>query len=502
MTARILRRARCACVFALLLGACKASPPLATRPKATVEMPPSTSPAPTKVPPYEGCATMRQVEIADVVRLDDHRLVVATALDEVIGYDVTDVDHPTALGRVRSTGVPAALFVRSDVALLASREPSSLRVIGLARGSFSVKQEIALEGTIRDVHAVDDVLYVLRDDGRSPLVSSFRLDRGTLRHRSDVRLGAGTESFTVGATKILTARALEGATELQIANIDVDPLGRMEGRGSVRLRGSPSFAVEPSLDVDERFARVLTCSTTDCRSNDEIYVSVVDLSDDRSPIVASTLDLPTFDGDLVGAFDDDRLYVTGNIGIGRADATSAVRVVDLSAPALPRLSKPVELRGSIASFVPLGVATDRVLTIGSRGTPSTRLHIEIHELDVHGPTPRLRSTSEVGEDFTATHAAVQPSSVGLADDREWIALPFSSWNEREKRHVNGMEILRRTPRGLVSAGAATQEDWVDRVLFIDGRAVAISAEGLTVAAVENGPPRIIYPAPISIEGTP
>jgi hypothetical protein len=138
----------------------------------------------------------------------------------------------------------------------------------------------------------------------------------------------------------------------------------------------------------------------------------------------------------------------------------------------------LELPGSLSNVIPLG---DRTLAIATHGAPTSAIHVLVHAIDVvQGKPPALLGSTEFGETWTATMAASQPALA--VDDRtsRWLALPFSTWREDAHRYANGVEVFRRTPHGYEDWGAARTVGWVERVLFLRGRFIGVTAAGLTV----------------------
>jgi hypothetical protein len=220
---------------------------------------------------------MRQVEPADVLRVNGDRLYLLSESRGLVAFDLTDMDHPRELWHSMIVGIPVGVFVRDGVAVLAvtdwerRADPTSpvsvLRVLDVAASDApQVRADVVLPGNIRDVHAVDDTFYVLHESGSdtsasSIAVTSFHVERGELIRRGEVRAMASRGSFCVGTTKIVFAHLSvdESATDLAFVDIDTNPKGTLIARGSARVRGSIPLGMEPQLDAEERFVRVITC---------------------------------------------------------------------------------------------------------------------------------------------------------------------------------------------------------------------------------------------------
>jgi hypothetical protein len=93
-------------------------------------------------------------------------------------------------------------------------------------------------------------------------------------------------------------------------------------------------------------------------------------------------------------------------------------------------------------------------------------------------------TADFGEDWTSTLAANSSQAFAVDDDQRWLAMPFSSWNEELRRYANGVQLLSRAPH-LRREHAELASGWIERVLFLKGRLVAVSSAGLTVIDPER-----------------
>ncbi len=496
---------------ALLVGvACDATPiPGRAVLGASADKTPAVAEHAVGAAPYAQCATMRQVQPADIVRVDGDRLYLLSEYRGLVTFDLSDIDHPRELWQSAVVGIPVGIFVRDGIAVIAVSDwerpgdtpfhGSVLRAIDVTSEGPVLRGEVVLPGNIRDVHAVDDTFYVLHEDsadtsGPSIAVTSFHLERGALRRRGEFQVTGSRGSFAVGTTKIVLARrSMDGsATDLTLIDINADPTGAFNARGSIHVSGSLPFGIEPQLDDEERLVRVITCASADCPPGSPLLLSVIDAIDFDQPVRIAELPLPVVHGSLLAKFDADRLYLAGNGGYGRGDGTSTVNVVNLAPPTRPSIKGSIVVRGAVSNLVPLG---DRLLAVGAGGTPISTIHVRVHEIDVTpGKRTMLVGAAEFGEDWTSSLAA--DTSQALAVDGErWVALPFSTWNDDLRRYANGVELLRRPPR-LARAGAVSATGWVERVLFLKGRLVAVSATGLTVVDPDR-----VGRSPIGLEGS-
>jgi hypothetical protein len=453
---------------------------------------------------------MRRIETADVVRVEEDRLYAANEGHGLAVYDLGDVDWPRNLGVMALEGDPIGIFVRGPIAVAAltdvdvpERGIGSRLVAVDARDPNRpvVQSTVTLPGGIRDIHAVDDTFYVLSDDssssGPSTVLTSFALERGKLRRAGELRLSGRDPSFVVGSTKIaVTFNAADASGQagarILVLDIGADPTGGFVPASEVRVRGAVASRTEPSLDAEERFLRVITCGTRACFAHEALLLSSIDIGNPYAARPISEVGMPELGGSLVASFDGDRLYVAGDRGFDHGDVTTPVRAVDLQDPAHPVIGKPVVVRGSVAAFLR---ENDRVMTLGYRTASPESMRVQVHELDLENPAwPRLLGSVEFGESLTSTVASNAPWTSAVDERGRWMALPFSSWNDRSKSHLNGVEVVSRGQRGLRRGPALFTQGWVAHALFVKDRLVAVSDAGLTVVALDEvGNPRVTWP---------
>jgi hypothetical protein len=439
-------------------------------------------------PPY--ATTARNVEAADLVRVDGDRLYVLSVARGLLAFDVSDIDHPRELWHGVIAGNPVGLFIRKDIAIVViaadvgSDHGSRLCALDVSSPDAAVlRTDVNLPGTVLDVHAIDDVLYVLSEDSHSgsepsSAVTSFRVNGDRIEPVGMIRVAGAGASFAVGATKVLVARS-SGSSATDLTFGDVGPEGALDIEGSLRVRGTLPVGFEPQFDPADRFVRVITCLLPECGRRSGLVLSVVDALDPRAPRRTAELSIPAVRGSPVAVFDRDHLYVAGNPGYALGDGTSEVQIIDLAPAGGPRILASLQMPGSVSNVIPLA---DRALAIASRGTPATSVHVVMHVIDLTaGRRPEVVGSVEFGEDWTSSLVAASPQSAAFGGtDNQWLALPFGTWNADRRRYANGIEILRRAPHGYATAGAVLASGWVERVLFLRDRFVGVGNSGLTV----------------------
>ncbi len=444
---------------------------------------------------------MRRIETADLVRVEGDRVYALNDQDELSIFDIRDIDWPKRLGAVHVDGESVALFVRGAVAIVALTEldpappsdrGSRLVVVDLRDPAHpATLAEARIAGSIRDVHAVDDAFYVVGEDGppgaSSVVVTSFTFTGAGLRRAGELRRPGRDPSFVVGATKLAVAfnarrDGVEGA-KVVVADTGTDPSGAFVEAGEVSLRGAIAPRAEPALDDEEKYLQVLGCASRECAPGAVLLLSAVDVGDPYAPREVSEQGLPSLEGPPVAAFAGDRLYFAGDRGFDARAVTTLVRVVDLADPTRPAVGAPLVVPGSVGAFVPAG---DRVITVGYRMRTPDRMHVQLNEIDADVPArPRLIGSLEFGEELTSSLAASEPRAAAVHEGGRRVALPFRTWSPIRRSPASGVAVLQTDATALVLRAASPVDGWVERVLFLRDRVVAVTDSSLTVMSYEE-----------------
>ncbi|HLK40103.1 MAG TPA: hypothetical protein VKU41_25280 [Polyangiaceae bacterium] len=454
---------------------------------------------------FAGAGTGK-TEVADVVRVDGDRLYFLSEDRGLVVFDVTDIDHPREVGASPIAGSPAGVFVRGDFALIAVADwdrqdgtvfhGSVLRSVDIATpGTSGIRAEVALSGIIRDVHVIGQTVFVLWEragsgtaDGPVAVLSAYRWSGDDLRETGEWTGRGADAALAVGATRVVVARRAPGvsAIDLTFADVGSETEPPLHQRGSLRFPGALPPGVEPQFAADDRHALVVVCRSTDCPAGSDVSIRVIDSQDADHPSPVADLTLADAGGPLLAVFDGKRLYLADKKGYAHGDEDSVVRVVDVSDPSRPRLETRIRVPGSVSSLVPIGA---KVLAVGSGGTPETGVHVRVCEIDVaSGKVETSPASVDFGEDWTSTTAAAA-GALAVDEGERWLAVPFGTWRRDLRRYANGVELLRLTPR-LARVRAAPATGWVERVLFLKGRFVAVSSAGLSIVdpdAVQASP---------------
>jgi hypothetical protein len=111
----------------------------------------------------------------------------------------------------------------------------------------------------------------------------------------------------------------------------------------------------------------------------------------------------------------------------------------------------------------------------------------MHDVKIGG-NGSLRTTASltVGRDWTWTLANDADSAVSLDPSRRFVAIPFTSFTELDRQYSTGAHVVELTSAGVRTLQTLPSNQWVERLLFFDGRLVGFGPDGVNV--LEYGRP--------------
>lgn len=501
-----------------------------------------TASGPGAQPPRDnaGGGLKREVEETDLYRLEGDRLYYLNQYRGLMVFDVSDVDHPTLLGRSPIYGSPIEMIVRDGIASVVvadwygtmddgtpfhgsivrgidARDPASMKVTG----------EALLGGWVRDTRVVGDVLYAVTErypwdygwwgygaeggvtsTGRGAQVSvaSVSFAGGAIEAVDAYEVPGYGGVFNVTSSSILLASDILGApdqygyaattgkSELRYLDIQ-DPGGTIVERGSVVVDGSiQSWGADGgrwNLDfADGKTAHVVGRSYeySGGVDNNGLSISTADFTDPDAPVVTGSLQQPMPGWDATARFDGARLYLSPNSWgcsyDSSGNATGSLRtpldVYDLSDMAMPKKLGTGAIDGQISLMIPNG---DRLFALGnvydcSNGYKSP---IALSYFDMTDPTqPKALGSAEFGKGWAWTPAAGTFKAFTKNDAEGLVVLPFSGWDPGGYAYNNGLQLIEFTEESIRTSGTAYTKGWVERGIFVKNRLVSLSNLALSV----------------------
>lgn len=463
-----------------------AVPPSPSASAASIELAPSS-----RQP--GGCETLTDVEAPDTLRLARADGSIVLYANEQVGLavvDVSDADQPRVLGLVEMIGEPIGVFEVRGVAVVVyapSAHPgmTAVREVEIRGSSISTSGEVLLAGAVRDARRIGDHVIVTREtpDGRTA-VTSLGLGAKGLVSRDEVVLAGG--SAATGASPRGVAVARTAVKELGVDRTSVTWLAIDPDIGSFAVRGTATFAgVIPRwrsghrvLDVteDDR-VRIVTCATSSCDVAGPAAYAAIDFAVPTEPRVTSWKLLANA-GDGVIGFQGTRLVVARPLD-DRSDASEVTfyRTENELVPA-----GRARVRGTVGTVVVRD--SGDVLTVGWTGSASAGKRAILHHIDGRD-VPRVIGAATFGGDWTWTRAYDDDRVIGFDPLTALAAVPMTTVRGN-LGPTNAAQILSLDATGP-RAVAEEPLSFADRLLFVKGRLLAFSPDGVVVLRREGEP---------------
>ncbi len=465
--------------------------PLAVReaPAARAAAPSASGilPFPPDAPP--SCATLRDVGVSDIVRLEGTTLFYADRVGGLTIVDVADPARPRQLAVVPFAGMPLGLFVREGVAWLVLidtdgrgtapvrtvvravdvRRPAAPRVIG----------EEVREGSARDVTLVGGFLYLLRRAGTSrSIVESFGVEGTRLAPRGLVTLEGAPAQLAASPAGLAVVTTSDEHADVAWLDLSLETAGSLLLRRSVRLPGgiaSWDRGEGKLVDADEgQRVRLVMCATAACSPAGPAILRIVDFATAERARRPTSLRLTEHDGLPTTRFRDGVLYVAETSSSGAE--SSMLHVIDTEA-ATPRFVAHHPLRGKIAALVP---HESSLVALGTIGSPETQVRLIVHDLDVRRHfAPRTRTSVSFGSDWTWSVIMDDERAMSFDPASHLVAVPFTAWRHADSRYVTGTQLVDLQPIAGRTGPTLGEGGWVERAVFLDGHLLTLGPSGIT-----------------------
>ena len=479
----------------LLVAACNVrevplEPLPAREPAAAHAEAPSTSgilPFPPDAPP--SCATLRDIGVSDIVRVEGTTLFYADRTTGLTIVDVADPAQPRQLAVVPFAGTPLGLFVREGVAWLVfigtdGRGPAPIRTVVRAvdvrrPASPHVIGDEVREGSAHDVTLVGGFLYLLRRTGTTrSTVESFGVQGTTLAPRGLVTLEGTPAQLAASPAGLAVVTANDEHTDVAWLDLSLESAGSLLLRRSARLPGgiaSWGHGDGKLVDADEgQRVRLVMCATAACSPTGPAILRIVDFATAERAQRPTSLRLTEHDGLPTTRFQDGVLYVAETSATG-AEA-SMLHVIDTEA-ATPRFVAHHPLRGKIAALVP---HESSLVALGSVGSPATQVRLIVHDLDVRHPSvPRTRTSVSFGSDWTWSVIMDDDRAMSFDPASHLVAVPFTAWRHVDSRYATGTQLLDLQPIAGRTGPTLQEGGWVERAVFLDGHLLTLGPSGIT-----------------------
>lgn len=480
-------------VTLLLLTACREAPVVDSAPAADQIAHPESSGAPLRDKRRPGgCGTLVDAEEPETLRVSRYHDGVVLYANAQVGLAIVDVsepDDPKVSAASELVGTPIGVFEMDGAAIVVvapwDRPAETIvRAVEIEpQRAGRTLGEIVLPGAPRDARRLGDVIVVTRDlppdaaEGSTiTAVTSFMLERDLLSRRDELRLsghGAVTGGSPYGVAVARPAEPELGADRTSITWVGVDP-----DQGHLQLHGTATFsgvvprwrrATDHVIDVEEDGrVRVVACATAACPAGEMATYASIDFSEPNLPRMKSW-SLIARAGDGVFGFAGDRLIVA-------RPSAEPVEATDMTFFGTSGELAPVgrvRVPGIVSS---LAVRDGSVVALGWTGSASAGRRAIIHQLDVRR-APRLVGSTSFGGDWTWSPAYDDGRAMSFDPVSTLGALSMTTLRGKSGA-VAAVQVLSFGPTG--PRKVLEQEVSADRLLFVEGRLLAFSADGVSV----------------------
>ena len=450
---------------------------------------PSASAAPSPAESPLACATLRDVGVSDLVRVEGTTLFYADATAGLTVVDVADAAHPRIVSVVPFIGTPLALFVREGVAWVVYVDPDSrsgkqglatvIRAVDVSDREHprALGTEVR-SGTARDAKLVGGLLYVMRGAKDHTVVEGFGIKQQKLRVLDSVDVDGAPAQLAASSAGLAAITTSDDHATVAWVDLSMERPGSMLLRQSVRLPGGVATweRGEGKLaDADDgQRVRIVTCASKGCTPGEAATLRIVDFSKESPARSMTSLRLTEHDGLPVTRFVDGLLYVAESSPPNKdASTLHVVRTDD----ATPRAVAHLPLRGRLSAIVP---HDGSLVALGTVGAPATQVKLILHDIDVRkAAAPRTRSSVVFGSDWTWSIVSDDDAAMSFDPASHLLAVPFTAWRHEDKRYVTGAQLVDMRPLGAQATAALPSDGWVERAVFLDGHLVTLGPNGVS-----------------------
>jgi hypothetical protein len=469
------------------------SPPIVARTPTLLaaELPAASSSttAPNGPMPEEpplGCATLRDVVVSDVVRVQGSTLYYADASQGLLIVDVTDASQPHLVSVSPFAGTPKAVFIRDGIAWVVfidsnsktARDGSRTIVRGIdvrnPRAPRAIGDQVR-DGTVRDVKLVGGFLYVLRGVRGHTAIESFGVRDGSIALLDTIDLDGAPAQLAASAAGLAVVTVNDKTSNVSWIDLSMERPGSLSVREAVPVPGGVATWEHGEgriVDADEgQRVRLVTCATRGCAASEGATLRIVDFGTDAPAKNVTALQVTEHDGLPLTRFTDGVLYVTETAASG--NDTTTLHVVDTEAPT-PAFTAHLSLRGRLSALVPHDTS---LVALGTVGSPESQVKIVLHDLDVRRPTaPRSRASVTFGSDWTWSVALHEDAAVSFDPASHLLAVPFTAWRHVDKKYVTGAQLFDLA--GVQNGASFAADGFVERAVFLDGHLVTMGPNGI------------------------
>ncbi len=466
-------------------------------------------------------APARLIEESDIYKVSGSLLFVMNRYRGLQVLDLSDLDHPTLIGRAQIFGYPKEMYVRGNTAYVVVSDyytfwreetdaiasvrgfyGSQLRIIDISNPRDPrVVGGIDLQGDVSDSRIVGDVMYLVSHrypwysvNGSTDTEDKTQILSVQVADPMDVRVidskdfprNGWEHHISVTSSAIYLASSgwiwdgVRGNFESRVRYVDIsDPQGEIGVRGEALVPGR----IQDRWSMDEHEG-VLRVASGQSWGNGDVFLTTYSVADpDRIRKIGQAV-LHVNENLTAARFDGPRGYLVSYRNI------DPLFTFDLSDPSRPRLMGELVMSGWLDFIVPLG---DRLVALGHedsvspQGTREIRLAVSL--IDVSKSTaPTLLSRVVLDglwgwipssrDDFAKVFRTLP--SEGL------ILFPYQAWSPKDYSYVGGVQLIDFDSTRLTMRGLIRDAGWVERAIPQDpGTVITLASDVLQVINIED-----------------
>jgi uncharacterized secreted protein with C-terminal beta-propeller domain len=469
--------------------------------------------------------TPREVEEADIVKLQGSYLYVLNPYRGLIIVDLSDKDHPAVAGAARVQGYPQEMFIVGNLSFIILSASYGYwynyyslavadRSIGSVSGGVEVTvgthiavvnlknkaaprlvMNIPLPGFASDSRRVGDVIYAVTnsyawtgygsDNGGSYITSVDFSTPSDVRRVGTLFFNGTSNQVHASSTAFFLAQPHYDYSQdysnysTIITYIDIsDPNGAINSRGTFKVAGTLSDKYQ--MDHYQNTFRIVTHFWGSRGELGSSTLSIYDVSAPDSIRKIGSLDIKDAGTLMATRFAQNRAYT-----IHLPRAIDPLDVIDLSDPRQPRLTDVLEMPGWVTH---IEVRGNKLLALGVDDSDG-KTNVAVSLFDVTNPfSAMLKARVRIGSGYTWSLANWEPKALTVVDEQNIVIVPFSSYSsDYTAQSIQGIQIVEfDLEKGTLAArGMISNTEPVTRTRAYGDRVLATSDYALQLVDTQD-----------------
>ncbi|MDF1563148.1 MAG: beta-propeller domain-containing protein [Deltaproteobacteria bacterium] len=462
-------------------------------------------------------ATPREVEEADIVRVDGNLLYVLNQYRGLQVIDITNPDQPALIGMAPVAGYPIEMYIRDNRAYVVisnyfdywyatdavagatwgAYRGSQIRVFDISNPTAPVSlTHFNVSGEVTDTRIVGDVLYAVSnrygwyesysttDTVEGTYILSINIADESNIHQVDQevfpRQGWDNHVHVTSNTIYVASSGWANSSyETRIKVVDIsDPQGQIVLQGESLVDGW----VRDRWQLDEYAGHFRVVTAPDWNGTaPKVYTFRIDQGGMLTQLAMLPVQLPRPESLTAVRFDGDTAYV---VTYERVDP---LFIIDLSNPAAPLQRGELEMPGWLDHIAPRG---DRLVALGHDDTNDWQLAVslfDVSDLDA----PALLGRVSFGENWgwIPDERDNFDKVFKVLDAQGLVLVPFHSYGFDETtgywHHKGGVQLVDFDRQSVTLRGLADHGGYVKRAIPHGDRILTVSNERMQTVNIAN-----------------